>query len=64
MVLRGTHSLLSSTELEAGVGTVAPTSASVLLSPSPLKALRACPVPRYGGEGDQGGEGFPLAQPL
>ena len=53
----GAGSLLPSTELEAEVGAEAPTSASVLLSPSPLKALRACPVPRYGGEGDQGGKG-------
>ena len=52
----GAGSLLPSTELEAEVGAEAPTSASVLLSPSPLKALRACPVPRYGGEGDQGGK--------
>ena len=33
-------SLLPSTELEAEVGAEAPTSASVLISPSPLKALR------------------------
>ena len=36
-------SLIPSTELEAEVGAFPPTSASVLLSPSPLKALRACP---------------------
>ena len=29
---------------------------------SPLQALRACPVPRYGGEGDQGGEGSPAGR--
>ncbi len=37
-------SLPSSTELEAEVGAEAPTSASVLISPSPLKALRVYDV--------------------
>ena len=42
---------LPSTELEAEVGALAPTSASVLFSPSPLKALRACPESLEGERG-------------
>ena len=51
--------LLPSIELEGEVGAEAPTSPSVLLSPSPLKALRACPESLEGERGTKG-ERVPL----
>ena len=54
-------SLLPSIELEAEVGASAPTSASVLPSPSPLKALRACPESL---EGERGIKGVRVPVPI